>query len=71
MIYNVYSLLIIFLIYEKVPGERVIGVYSLDELREYVPIHLKPTSEVYSFAPHFFEVAVGSRMRIMDYSGLD
>ncbi|XP_021627253.1 uncharacterized protein LOC110625875 isoform X2 [Manihot esculenta] len=29
----------------EVPGERVIGVYSLDELREYVPIHLKPTSE--------------------------
>ncbi|XP_057987743.1 uncharacterized protein LOC110642362 isoform X2 [Hevea brasiliensis] len=29
----------------EVPGERAIGVYALDELREYVPVHLKPTSE--------------------------
>ncbi|XP_048230004.1 uncharacterized protein LOC8267449 isoform X1 [Ricinus communis] len=29
----------------EVPGERVIGLYALDDLREYKPVHLKSTSE--------------------------
>ncbi|XP_050228405.1 uncharacterized protein LOC126677693 isoform X2 [Mercurialis annua] len=29
----------------EVPGERAIGLFDLDDLREYAPVHLKSTSE--------------------------
>ncbi|XP_065855428.1 uncharacterized protein [Euphorbia lathyris] len=29
----------------EVPGERIIGLYALDDLREYSPVHLKSTFE--------------------------
>ncbi|ESR43047.1 hypothetical protein CICLE_v100108862mg, partial [Citrus x clementina] len=29
----------------KVPGERVVGSYVLDDLKEYVPVHLQSTAE--------------------------
>lgn len=31
----------------KVPGERVVGSYVLDDLKEYVPVHLQSTAEVH------------------------
>ncbi|KAI9110971.1 hypothetical protein K1719_018091 [Acacia pycnantha] len=29
----------------EVPGERVLGSYALDDVKEYMPVHLPPTSE--------------------------
>ncbi|KAM7261915.1 hypothetical protein ACFE04_020992 [Oxalis oulophora] len=29
----------------EVPGERVVGLYALDELKDFAPVHLKSTSE--------------------------
>ncbi|KAJ6967004.1 vacuolar sorting-associated protein [Populus alba x Populus x berolinensis] len=29
----------------EVPGQRVIGSYALDDLKEYIPVHLKATAE--------------------------
>ncbi|XP_008812811.3 uncharacterized protein LOC103723626 isoform X2 [Phoenix dactylifera] len=29
----------------EVPGERILGTYSLDDVKEYVPVYLPPTSE--------------------------
>lgn len=29
------------------PGERVIGSYTLDDVKEYTPVNLPATSEVY------------------------
>lgn len=36
----------------KVPGERVIGSYALDDLKEYIPVQMKTTAEVCSFRPY-------------------
>lgn len=30
----------------KVPGERVVGSYALDDVKEYAPVYLTGTSEV-------------------------
>jgi hypothetical protein len=36
----------------KVPGQRVIGSYALDDLKEYIPVQLKATAEVCPFRPY-------------------
>lgn len=36
----------------KVPGERVVGSYVLDDLKDYIPVHLPLTAEVYLFTPY-------------------
>lgn len=33
----------------KVPGVRVVGSYTLDDVKEYAPVYLPSTSEVYCF----------------------
>lgn len=50
---NGYQLLSIHLLFDscKVPGERIVGSYALDDLKEYTAVHLKATSEVCSLRP--------------------
>ncbi|XWS30007.1 hypothetical protein CRYUN_Cryun24cG0081100 [Craigia yunnanensis] len=37
----------------EVPGERMVGSFALDDLKEYMPVHLQSTSEVHFSAINF------------------
>lgn len=38
----------------KVPGERVLGSYALDDVKEYMPVYLPSSSEVYYICFNLF-----------------
>lgn len=41
----------------KVPGERVLGSYALDEVQEFSPVYLCATSEVsFQYSPILFKI---------------